>query len=797
MNWVGGIRKRVRSTKEEKRIQQEYFEKKRYMNKLNRVFDASSSSKSSHSAGGSQDLLSINTCNHIHKTKQAKRMQGIKKVNHVDLEKVFDPFQNYRKRKRNMELPMSPIETPSKLDLNDQHDVSRFSHPYHACATSISGHRHSIQSCDQKPRIQPVFEDGRNKENMHKPMEQYISESIMSNSAKKQSSVLKPFTKNDIYCTSTPYSTLSPMQDKFDVTSPMRDKFDVTSPHVKFDASVGYDSFLKKQKFNNILTSQQKSFVDDEHNHKCESNLSMILNQTKNQVGSIYENHSQAPHPSRYQHYVPTSPDPYGMGDLERTNQYTDAYNTESFYPSDMRLSKQLKSPPKHRVQLQSSCVESSKCQTSGRSSDWRNFIFDSSQDNTFCERHQICDVELDTNKLKMNSMSEELMQQVLSLDEEIMSTIATQQIDDTALDQVFSNLSNTQSSHGYYHECFSVNNSPSPEQYVNNKLAKDETDVSSSRITAEPKIVKGHNSTEDTGPQLSETHLIQTTLNVTQTTPNVTQTTPNVTQTTPNLIQTTPNVTQTTPNVTQTTPNVTQTTPNVTQTTPNVTQTTPNVTQTTPNLIQTTPNVTQTTPNVTQTTPNVTQTTPNVTQTTPNLIQTTPIVNQTKSNLIQVKSNLIQVKSNLIQTTHLQETNKILKSSGTPQNALNDFTKQTVKVSRTSRDCTTQTTGVHCGTCKCLCTPGLEHTQKLQTLDGQENQDDNHTDISIEKLSQLKDVNKRDHQNIMTNESEVLENLKESNLVLVGSNMDDNICQKIQCNERIRYSLRPRNLNK
>ncbi|XP_014772986.1 uncharacterized protein LOC106871170 isoform X3 [Octopus bimaculoides] len=109
MNWVGGSRHRI-GLRTERKVQKEYFEKKRQNRKMNNF----RSPNKKH--GVSQDLIALHTLNAAYpgflkeKTNQTKKL-----IRKVDIDKGKHQVQRFQE----IELPHSPIETPSKLSLED------------------------------------------------------------------------------------------------------------------------------------------------------------------------------------------------------------------------------------------------------------------------------------------------------------------------------------------------------------------------------------------------------------------------------------------------------------------------------------------------------------------------------------------------------------------------------------------------------------------------------------------------------------------------------------------------------
>ncbi|XP_030405455.1 uncharacterized protein C12orf40 homolog [Gopherus evgoodei] len=108
MNWVGGSRSRI-ILKQERRKQKEFFEKRKLRSKM-KLLGVSSPPKSS---TVSLDLLNLYVVNQISTKKDSA--DRVRKPVHVDLNKGLKT----RTRRQNIELPMSPQCTSSKIDLDD------------------------------------------------------------------------------------------------------------------------------------------------------------------------------------------------------------------------------------------------------------------------------------------------------------------------------------------------------------------------------------------------------------------------------------------------------------------------------------------------------------------------------------------------------------------------------------------------------------------------------------------------------------------------------------------------------
>ncbi|XP_072024955.1 regulator of DNA class I crossover intermediates 1-like [Amphiura filiformis] len=118
MNWVGGARSRIKM-KDELTKQKEYFEKKRYQNKVSRLEKPASPSKK-RKLSLSTDLLSLQAASFSAKkfsTKDSSRPISQKKVTKVDLDHSRSSLLPFR-RLDDVELPMSP-GAPSKLLLQE------------------------------------------------------------------------------------------------------------------------------------------------------------------------------------------------------------------------------------------------------------------------------------------------------------------------------------------------------------------------------------------------------------------------------------------------------------------------------------------------------------------------------------------------------------------------------------------------------------------------------------------------------------------------------------------------------
>ncbi|XP_049638830.1 uncharacterized protein C12orf40 homolog [Suncus etruscus] len=118
MNWVGGSRTRI-LTKQERRKQKEYFEKKKLKSKM-KLLGMLSPVK--HSAV-SLDLLNLYIVNKI--SCQKKTTETVRRPTHVNMNKdVKMPF-----RKQNLEFPMSPPSRPSNLCIDDLGDNTHYQIP--------------------------------------------------------------------------------------------------------------------------------------------------------------------------------------------------------------------------------------------------------------------------------------------------------------------------------------------------------------------------------------------------------------------------------------------------------------------------------------------------------------------------------------------------------------------------------------------------------------------------------------------------------------------------------------------
>ena len=113
MNWVGGARNRIK-LKNEKKIQKEFFERKRHEKKVSKWKSSPESKKRS---GLSQDLLFFHTVIRTHDDSNGSKYQSKvkRKPIHVDLDKL-NPSQN----SKNVDLgPISPIVTDQRSDNPD------------------------------------------------------------------------------------------------------------------------------------------------------------------------------------------------------------------------------------------------------------------------------------------------------------------------------------------------------------------------------------------------------------------------------------------------------------------------------------------------------------------------------------------------------------------------------------------------------------------------------------------------------------------------------------------------------
>ncbi|XP_067685416.1 uncharacterized protein [Haliotis asinina] len=137
MNWVGGARKRVK-LQGEKRLQKEFFERKRLQPKLRNQFRGSSAVKN---GAVSRDLLALQTVCRI----QYSDQDLSKPVRKLDLDKFKSTVCG---RKHNeVELPPSPNEMPSMISLFEQGCSSNTSGTYNRLPSFFS------KSSSIRPRI--------------------------------------------------------------------------------------------------------------------------------------------------------------------------------------------------------------------------------------------------------------------------------------------------------------------------------------------------------------------------------------------------------------------------------------------------------------------------------------------------------------------------------------------------------------------------------------------------------------------------------------------------------------------
>ncbi|GAB1597804.1 hypothetical protein Ahia01_000057100 [Argonauta hians] len=108
MNWVGGSRRRM-GLRTERKVQKEYFEKKRQNRKMNNFRRPSSKQ------GISQDLIAIQTLSSAYSGVLSDKVNERKPIRKVDLDKE----KLHYKRFQDVKLPHSPIKTPSKISLED------------------------------------------------------------------------------------------------------------------------------------------------------------------------------------------------------------------------------------------------------------------------------------------------------------------------------------------------------------------------------------------------------------------------------------------------------------------------------------------------------------------------------------------------------------------------------------------------------------------------------------------------------------------------------------------------------
>ncbi|XP_048466080.1 uncharacterized protein LOC125485755 [Rhincodon typus] len=109
MNWVGGVRNRIK-LKQQKKQQKEFFEKRKLKTKF-KLLDTPLSPQQNSSV--SWDLLTLHIVNRIAAKKE--QIDGPNKVNQVNMKKDTKmPI-----RQHNIELPMSPCSTPSRIFLEE------------------------------------------------------------------------------------------------------------------------------------------------------------------------------------------------------------------------------------------------------------------------------------------------------------------------------------------------------------------------------------------------------------------------------------------------------------------------------------------------------------------------------------------------------------------------------------------------------------------------------------------------------------------------------------------------------
>ncbi|XP_046561083.1 uncharacterized protein C12orf40-like [Haliotis rubra] len=130
MNWVGGARKRVK-LQGEKRLQKEFFERKRLQPKPRNQFRGSSAVKN---GAVSRDLLALQTVSRIQYSDQGHNLS--KPVRKLDLDKFKSTVCG---RKHNeVELPPSPNEIPSMISLFEQGCSSNTTGTYKRLPSSSS-----------------------------------------------------------------------------------------------------------------------------------------------------------------------------------------------------------------------------------------------------------------------------------------------------------------------------------------------------------------------------------------------------------------------------------------------------------------------------------------------------------------------------------------------------------------------------------------------------------------------------------------------------------------------------------
>ncbi|XP_067861443.1 uncharacterized protein [Heptranchias perlo] len=109
MNWVGGVRNRIK-LKQQKRQQKEFFEKRKLKSKFKLLGPPLSPQQNS---SVSWDLLTLHIVNRIAAKKEHNDVPN--KIIQVDMKKDTKmPI-----RRHNIELPMSPCSTPSRISLEE------------------------------------------------------------------------------------------------------------------------------------------------------------------------------------------------------------------------------------------------------------------------------------------------------------------------------------------------------------------------------------------------------------------------------------------------------------------------------------------------------------------------------------------------------------------------------------------------------------------------------------------------------------------------------------------------------
>ncbi|XP_072097138.1 uncharacterized protein [Mobula birostris] len=116
MNWVGGVRNRIK-LRQQKRQQKEFFEKRKLRSKLKLLAPLVSPQQNS---SVSWDLLTLHIVNRIAAKKESTEASN--NVVQVDMKKDTKiPI-----RRHNIELPMSPCSTPSRIFLEEsQHSMQK------------------------------------------------------------------------------------------------------------------------------------------------------------------------------------------------------------------------------------------------------------------------------------------------------------------------------------------------------------------------------------------------------------------------------------------------------------------------------------------------------------------------------------------------------------------------------------------------------------------------------------------------------------------------------------------------